>query len=170
MTSPDSLTSPDSPSAANTLLIEHFYAAFAAGDGEEMASCYAPGAHFADPVFPDLRGSEPGEMWRMLTATAGDLRIELLEHEADETGGTAHWRAHHTFSQSGRPVVNDVQAAFRFESGMIADHHDDFDFNRWSRQALGPVGLLIGWTPLVRSKVRRMAAGRLARFNQTPGA
>jgi ketosteroid isomerase-like protein len=165
----DPMTSSDPPRSANTLLIERFYAAFAAGDGEEMASCYAPGAHFADPVFPDLRGSEPGEMWRMLTATPGDLRIELLEHEADETSGTAHWRAHYIFSQSGRPVVNDVQARFRFEKGLIADHHDDFGFYRWSRQALGPVGLLLGWTPLVRSKVRRMAAGRLAQFNQAPG-
>jgi ketosteroid isomerase-like protein len=164
------MTSSGSPSAANTLLIERFYAAFEAGDGEEMAACYAPEAHFADPVFPDLRGSGPGEMWRMLTATPGDVRIELLEHEADETSGTAHWRAHYTFSETGRPVVNDVQAGFRFENGLIADHHDDFGFYRWARQALGPAGLLLGWTPLVRSKVRRMAAGRLAQFSRTPGA
>jgi uncharacterized protein len=164
------MTSSDSPGAANTLLIERFYAAFAAGDGEGMAACYAPGAHFADPVFPDLRGAEPGEMWRMLTATPGDLRIELLEHQADETSGSARWRAHYTFSQTGRPVVNEVRAKFRFEEGLIADHRDDFNFYRWSRQALGPVGLLLGWTPLVRSKVRRMAAGRLAQFSRTPGA
>jgi ketosteroid isomerase-like protein len=164
------MTSSESSSAANTLLIERFYAAFGAGDGEAMAACYAPGAHFADPVFPDLRGSEPGEMWRMLTAAPGEVRIELLEHHADEAGGTAHWRAHYVFSQTGRPVVNDVQAHFRFEKGLIADHHDEFGFYRWSRQALGPVGLLLGWTPLVRSKVRRMAAGRLAQFSRTPGA
>jgi ketosteroid isomerase-like protein len=162
------MTSSDSSSAANTLLIEHFYAAFGTGDGEAMAACYAPEPHFADPVFPNLRGSEPGEMWRMLTAAPGEVRIELLEHEADETSGTAHWRAHYNFSQTGRPVVNDVQAGFRFKEGLIADHHDDFDFYRWSRQALGPVGLLLGWTPLVRSKVRRMAAGRLAQFSRTP--
>ena len=54
------MTTSDSPAAANKLLIERFYAAFAAGDGEAMAACYAPDAHFADPVFPDLRGSEPG--------------------------------------------------------------------------------------------------------------
>jgi ketosteroid isomerase-like protein len=163
------MTSSDSPGAANTLLIERFYAAFGAGDGEGMAACYAPEAHFADPVFPDLRGAEPGKMWRMLTAAPGDLRIELLEHEADETSGTAHWRAHYNFSQTGRDVVNDVHARFRFEDGLIVDHHDDFDFYRWSRQALGPTGLLLGWTPMVRSKVRRMAAGRLEKFSGTPG-
>ena len=161
------MTSSDSPSAANKLLIERFYAAFAAGDGEGMAACYGPGARFADPVFPDLRGAEPGAMWRMLTSAPGEVKIELLEHEADEGTGTAHWLAHYTFSQTGRPVVNDVKARFRFEDGLIADHQDDFDFWRWSRQALGPVGLLLGWTPMVRSKVRRMAADRLAQFSRT---
>ena len=39
------MTSPDSPAAANKQLIERFYAAFAAGDGEAMAACYAPDAH-----------------------------------------------------------------------------------------------------------------------------
>ena len=161
------MTSPDAPAAANKLLIERFYAAFGEGDGEAMAACYAPEAHFADPVFPDLHGSEPGKMWRMLTSSSDDLRIELLEHDADDATGTAHWRAHYTFSQTGRPVVNDVRATFRFENGQIVDHHDDFDFPRWSRQALGAPGLLLGWTPFLRSKVRRMAAGRLAQF-QTP--
>ena len=68
------MTGSDAPSAANTLLIERFYTAFGAGDGEGMAACYAPDAHFADPVFPDLRGSEPGEMWRMLTSAPGEVR------------------------------------------------------------------------------------------------
>jgi len=111
------MTSTDAPGAANTLLIERFYAAFGAGDGEGMAACYAPDAHFADPVFPDLRGAEPGKMWRMLTSAPGDVRIELLEHEADETSGTAHWRAHYNFSQTGRDVVNDVHARSASRTG-----------------------------------------------------
>ena len=100
-------------------------------------------------------------MWRMLTSQATELRIELLEHTAD----TARWRAHYTFSQTGRPVVNDVRAGFRFDGdGLIADHRDEFSFHRWSRQALGTPGLVLGWTPLLRSKVRRKAAKSLASF------
>ena len=53
-------------------------------------------------------------MWRMLTGRADDLRIELLEHEADGERGSAHWLAHYTFSQTGRPVDNDMHASFRF--------------------------------------------------------
>jgi uncharacterized protein len=144
--------------------VERFYAAFAECDGAAMAACYAPGAHFSDPVFPDLNGDEPGAMWRMLTSQATDLRVELLEHTAD----SATWRAHYTFSQTGRPVVNDVQARFRFDgAGLIADHRDEFSFHRWARQALGPPGLLLGWTPLLRNKVRSRAAKSLERFQSS---
>jgi len=145
-------------------LIERFYAAFAAKDGATMAACYAPDAKFSDPVFPDLRGDRPGHMWQMLTGASDDLRIELLEHEASDDHGSAHWRAHYTFTQTGRPVVNDVRASFRFKDGLIAEHRDEFDFHRWARQALGPVGLLLGWTPIVRSKVRKQAAARLESY------
>ena len=148
----------------NELLIERFYGAFAEGDGAGMAACYAPDVHFSDSVFTDLRGSRAGAMWRMLTDTPGDLRIELLEHEAGDSSGTAHWRAHYTFTQTGRPVVNDIHAAFRFKDGLIVEHRDDFSFYRWARQALGPTGQLLGWTPFVRSAVRRKAAARLDEF------
>lgn len=152
----------------NLALIERFYAAFGDGDGEAMAACYAPGVHFSDPVFPDLRGDRAGAMWRMLTGTPGDLKIELLEHAADGTTGSAHWRAHYVFSQTGRPVVNDVEASFRFEDGLIAEHHDDFSFHRWSRQALGPAGLLFGWTPFLRGAVQKKAGARLDEFAGIP--
>ena len=76
-------------------------------------------------------------MWRMLTGRADDLKVELLEHEADGDRGSARWVAHYTFTQTGRPVENDVRASFRFADGLIAEHRDEFDFHRWSRQALG---------------------------------
>ena len=44
---------------------------------------------------------------------------------------------------------------------MIARHTDRFSFWRWSRQALGPVGLWLGWTPFLRAKVRANARAGL---------
>ena len=35
---------------------------------------------------------------------------------------------------------------------------------RWSRQALGMAGVLLGWTPWLHGKVRRDAARALERF------
>jgi len=151
-------------SASNLALIERFYGAFGECDGDAMAACYAPDVHFSDPVFPDLRGERAGAMWRMLTSQARDLRIELLEHDAGDESGSARWLAHYTFTQTGRPVVNDVRASLRFRNGLIADHVDDFDFHRWSRQALGLSGLLLGWTPILRNAVRRRAAASLDEF------
>jgi ketosteroid isomerase-like protein len=148
----------------NDELIQRFYAAFAAGDGLGMAACYAPDIQFSDPVFPDLRGYRAGAMWQMLTSGGGDVRIELAEHEADDERGSAHWLADYEFSQTGRKVHNDIRAEFRFRDGLIAEHRDRFSFHRWSSQALGPVGLLLGWTPIVQGGVQRKAAARLDEF------
>jgi hypothetical protein len=133
-------------------------------DGDAMAACYAPDARFSDPAFGELRGSEPGDMWRMLTSRSTDLTVELVEHDADERAGTAPWIARYTFGPTGRHVVNEVRSKFRFDGGLIAEHDDSFSFHRWSRQALGLPGLLLGWTPLLRASVRRRARGDLEKF------
>jgi ketosteroid isomerase-like protein len=149
-------------------IIDRFYAAFAARDGAGMAACYAPDATFTDPVFGTLDAAGAGAMWRMLTGRAEDLRIEVPERSASGGTGTARWIAHYTFTQTGRPVVNDVRARFRFAGGLIAEHVDEFSFWRWSRQALGPAGLALGWTPLLRSKVRGQALAGLRQFRGAP--
>lgn len=131
-----------------------------------MTACYAPGAHFRDPAFGDLEGEEVGAMWRMLTGRATDLEIELREHEANEETGSAHWIARYTFS-TGRPVVNDIRATFRFApDGRIADHVDEFDFRNWAKQALGPSGHLVALLPPLRSKARAKALDQLAAFRR----
>jgi len=147
----------------NDDLIVRFYAAFARKDGDAMAACYAPGARFSDPVFTDLRGREPGAMWQMLTSRAEDLEVELAEHKADDEHGSAHWLADYTF-RTGRRVHNDIRAEFRFEDGLIAEHRDSFSLYAWARQALGPVGVAFGWTPMVQGKIRREARAGLDEF------
>ena len=89
---------------------------------------------------------------------------ELAEHDADDTTGTAHWLANYTFTQTGRKVHNDVRASFRFADGLIAEHDDSFGFHTWARQALGPPGLLLGWTPIIQGPVRRRARASLDEF------
>ena len=149
---------------ANRALIERFYDAFDRRDGQTMSACYAPDARFSDPAFGELHGDEIGDMWRMLTGRAEDLSVELRAHDADEDGGSANWIATYTFGQSGRPVVNDIQARFRFRDGLIAEHVDEFDLWRWARQALGPVGLVAGWSPPLQNKVRGQARENLRAF------
>jgi len=149
----------------NKELIERFYTAFDARDGEAMAAAYGPGAHFRDPVFGELSGAQAAAMWRMFASRPGsDLRVELADHDAGDTSGTARWIARYTFGPAKRHVVNDIRATFRFADGRIVDHADRFGFWAWSRQALGPAGLLLGWTPILRNTVRRKAHADLAAF------
>ncbi|HEX5761783.1 MAG TPA: nuclear transport factor 2 family protein [Solirubrobacterales bacterium] len=152
---------------SNKATIERFYGAFNDCNGAAMTACYAPGAHFRDPAFGDLHGEDVGAMWRMLTSRATDLVVELHEHEAGETSGTAHWIARYSFGATGRPVVNDIRATFRFaEDGRIKDHVDEFDFRRWAKQALGPSGHLVALVPPLRSKARAKALDQLERFKR----
>jgi hypothetical protein len=134
-----------------------------------MAACYAPDAVFEDPAFGELRGEEVGAMWRMLTGRAEDLSVELRSHDADDSAGSANWVATYTFGATGRHVVNDVRARFRFADGLISDHRDDFDFGRWARQALGPMGIAVGLLPPLRSRVRARARGQLERYMAESG-
>lgn len=157
-------------SERNEETIRRLYDGLDRADGEAMAACYAPDATFSDPVFPDLEGSEVGDMWRMLTERSTDLSVELAEHSAGPDTGDAHWIATYTF-RTGRSVVNDVRAELRFTAdGRISTHRDTFDVWKWSRQALGPIGIALGWSPIVRNKIRTEAADGLAEFQSAKPA
>ncbi len=143
---------------------ERFYAAFARRDHATMAACYAPGATFSDPVFPDLRGERIGLMWRMLCERGADLRVEWEVLQASDDRARVAWQAWYTFRATGRPVHNRITATLGLDGQLIRRHRDDFAFHRWAAQALGWKGWLLGRTPLVRSAVRREAARALEAF------
>ena len=148
----------------NEELINRFYSAFQRQDAETMASCYADEVRFSDPVFTDLQGKNAADMWRMLTSRAQNFSLTFDGVRADDKQGQAHWIATYTFSQTGRKVINDIHANFTFSNGKIVRHQDHFDLWKWSRQALGTKGLLLGWTPLVKNAIRAQAAKGLAIF------
>jgi ketosteroid isomerase-like protein len=148
----------------NAALIRRFYDAFGKRDAVAMGRCYADDVVFSDPVFPRLKGEEARAMWRMLCERGKDLSITYEGVEADGQHGKARWIARYSFSRTGRPVVNVVDATFRFANGTIVEHIDRFDFWRWSRQALGPAGLLLGWTSGLQRKVQATAAQSLAEY------
>ena len=145
-------------------LVREFYAAFARRDAEGMARCYHPEVFFSDAVFLRLRGEEAADMWRMLLARATDLEVTLDEAHADGEGGRARWTARYTFTRTGRPVVNRIDALFAFRDGKIVRHYDSFRFWRWASQALGPLGRALGWFAPLKWKVRRDAMRSLERF------
>ena len=154
----------------NQQTIESFYSAFARLDADTLGRCYAQDAVFEDEVF-NLRGQrEISGMWHMLCeatqAKGRDVwKLEYRDVQADADSGSDHWDAYYRFSATGRMVHNSIDAKFGFNpQGLIAAHRDRFDFWGWSRQALGAPGLLLGWTPMLRNKVRGQAAGNLKKY------
>jgi hypothetical protein len=150
--------------ADNAGLLRGFYEAFQRRDHQAMARCYAMDARFRDPVFTDLNGWRIGAMWRMLCERAADLQVVASKITASDDQGSAHWEATYTFTASGRRVHNVIDARFIFANGKIMDHTDTFDLWRWSRQALGVKGLLLGWSPPVQQAIRAQAARGLETF------
>ncbi|MBK9175871.1 MAG: nuclear transport factor 2 family protein [Flavobacteriales bacterium] len=144
-------------------VIQRFYEAFVARDAAAMASCYASDARFSDPAFGDLDAAQVRAMWKMLLGRSNDLRVKHRVLTEDARRGTAEWHAFYTFSGTGRKVHNIIRSEFELRDGLIVRQRDHFDFWRWSRQALGITGLLLGWTPLLRAKVRRTARAALER-------
>lgn len=145
-------------------LIARFYDAFQRRDAEAMAACYHPDVTFSDPVFGSLHGERARDMWRMLAARATDLRIETSGIAANERDGRARWIASYSFGRANRPVRNVIDARFEFKDGLILRHTDSFSLWRWSGMALGPVGALLGWTPLLQARIRRDARRGLDAF------
>jgi len=146
----------------HTTLVESFYSAFQKKDYKKMSECYHPDAYFRDEAF-ELTGSDIGAMWHMLCERGKDLEMTFSVKE-DQGRVTAHWEPTYTFSQSGRFVHNIIDAQFEFKDDKIIKHVDKFNFWRWSRQSLGPVGLVLGWTPMLRKKVGAMANENLTKF------
>lgn len=148
----------------NEKTIQRFYEAFQRKDYLQMGACYADRATFEDEVFTLKNGKEARAMWHYLCTTGKDLAVTFRDVKADDKQGSAHWEATYTFSVTGRKVHNVIEARFEMQDGKIVAHRDRFKFWKWSRMALGGTGLFLGWTPLVRNKVRKTAMGGLKKF------
>ena len=148
----------------NEKLVETFYTGFKNSDAAAMAACYHADVEFSDPVFPALKGNRARAMWAMLCQRKADPNDRTFDSiKADDTRGSAHWEAKYAFPANGRPVHNRIDAEFEFQDGKIRRHTDRFDFWIWSRMALGPVGLLLGWGPL-KGPLRKRVAATLDQF------
>ena len=156
-------------------LIKVFYTCLQRLDWKGMLDCYHEEVFFYDPVFENLEGPQVRAMWEMLLSNAKDLQLSFSNIQSEPrlspdtdaapvSYGSCDWVATYTFSQTGRQVVNKGAALFTFSEGKIAEHQDNFDLWRWSRQALGIPGILFGWTPVLQNKIRRMARRNLEKF------
>ena len=146
-------------------LIHTFYTAFAAGDADAMVACYHEEIIFEDPAFGVLEGERAGAMWRLLLSRRTDAtEITFGEITVNGNHGQVDWTAKYVYGPKKRKVVNHIQAKFQFKDGKIYRHTDSFNLWNWTKQALGPVGLLLGWTPFIKRKIRSMVLQKLDAF------
>lgn len=149
----------------NEQIIRKFYESFAANNAEEMISCYNDEIEFSDPAFGLLKGDEAKNMWKMLIERAkGNLKINFSNVSANEKTGSADWTADYLFSKSNRKVHNEIHAEFEFKDGKIFRHTDTFDIWKWSKQALGISGFLLGWSSFMQNKIRQNARESLYEY------
>ena len=144
-------------------IITSFYTAFQNHDAEGMNELYHELAYFSDPVFKNLTADEAGDMWRMLIERSkGDLKISFHSvEELEDDKVSCIWEADYFFGKERRPVHNVIKATMTIEDDKILIHEDQFDFWKWSKQALGGTGTLLGWTPYLKGVVRKQARSAL---------
>lgn len=153
---------------ANDTIITKFYTAFANANVTQMCECYHPKIQFSDPVFDLLKGGEVCNMWKMLLERSkGDLIIDFSEVKSDEYVGSVRWVATYRFSKTNRKVINKIHGQFQFKDGLIIKHTDDFDLWKWSIQALGFKGFLLGWTRFLQEKIQKNASKSLKTFSNS---
>lgn len=152
-------------------LLEKFYTAFEYLDAEEMAACYHDEVIFEDPAFGMLKGNKAKNMWRMLCASqqGRNFRLTYSDVRVEDGIGYVHWEAEYVFSQTKRAVHNIIEARFEFKDGLIIKHTDHFDLYRWAKQALGPIGFLLGWTGGFQKKLNEQTNLLLEKFERKNG-
>lgn len=150
---------------SNEQLITQFYQSFADGNVEGMLECYHDDIVFEDPAFGVLKGESAKDMWRMLLQRSkGAIKIDFSDVQANANQGSAKWRAEYPYGPQKRKVINKISAQFEIKDGKIIKHTDTFDLWRWTQQALGLSGYLLGWTGFMQGKIRAKTNGLLKKF------
>jgi len=150
----------------NETVIKKFYESFAQHDVEGMIGCYHNNVVFFDPAFGELTGADAKNMWRMLLSRGSNIKITFSNVHAEGNSGSADWQAEYVYSQTGRNVINKISARFEFDDGKIIKHTDNFDLWKWTRQALGFKGYLLGWSPFMKMKIRKQTNHLLKIFSR----
>jgi len=152
-------TTPLKNAVSHQEVIARFYRALVQGNPEDMVQCYHDDITFQDPAFGVLHGDDAKNMWRLLVSPA------VTASFSNVTSDSADWTAAYVFKKTGRKVVNRISATFEFKDGKIIKHTDRFNFWRWTAQALGWPGVLLGWTPYMKRRCVRQTSALLKDFD-----
>lgn len=150
---------------SNSQIVTQFYTAFAKGNAQQMLQHYAEEVTFYDPAFGQLTHQQPHAMWKMLTSRfTNETTIEFTLLEEKDNTVIVAWTAHYQFGPTKQWVTNRVTSTLQLKNGKIFHHRDDFNLWKWSIQALGLPGFLLGWTPFMQKKIQQNTNSLLQKY------
>ena len=136
----------------NKEILTKFYTSFSEGNSAGMISCYHENVVFDDPAFGKLKGERAIAMWQMLLSKKVESELNISFKIMNEN--QVEWIANYKYGPKKAPITNKVIGTFEFKDGLILKHSDNFSMWKWSQQALGLSGYLLGWSSLVKNKVQ----------------
>ncbi|GAA4279459.1 nuclear transport factor 2 family protein [Aquimarina mytili] len=146
-------------------VIKAFYTALNNHDVDTMVSYYHDEIIFEDPIFGKLEGDKAKKMWYWLCENGKDLTVKFSDIKVNHDKGSAYWEARYTFGGRKRPVLNRVTSTFEFKDRKIIKHTDNYSLHRWSSQAMGWKGRVIGGSSYFRKKIQYRSNRLLDKFN-----
>ena len=147
----------------NKQLIDIFYQGLASLDAQAMSNCYHAEAVFSDPVFGKLNYAEVTTMWQLLLRSK-DLKIQFQINSINEKSAKVYWQADYVYGKNKRKIHNRIKSLIQFREGKIYRHTDKFSLWKWSGQAMGFNGTLIGWTSFFRKRLQTQSKQMLERY------
>ena len=133
-------------------VLGRLFSALNRGDHEEMAACYAPDATFEDIAFRLKGRSRIHAMWHMICET--DIKATFDVVHEDDKQGRVKLVDHYTFQETGKKVDNVIDSHFELRNGLIVEHNDYCDAEKWATMAMGSVlGFLPGRFRPLRSSM-----------------
>lgn len=146
---------------------EQFYTSFNLCDSETMNALYADSVSFSDPAFGWLNDQDVRDMWSMLCSSqkGKKFKVSFVVKSVKPKKVEVFWEAWYTFSITGKSVHNQIKSTLFFnDKGLIFKQIDRFSLHRWSRQAMGLTGTLLGWTPFFKSGLQKRSKAALKKY------
>lgn len=148
-------------------VVNRFFESYQRSDWQSMARCYHDKASFSDPIYPDLREENIVYLWFSRLSKHQSIDLQYRVVFADERKAQVEWTAISPFN--GKAVKIEGLSTFALWDETIVRHVDEFSFVKWSRQAQGLKGWLLGGSRFYQARVQRSARSQLEQVAGTIG-
>lgn len=128
-----------------------------------MLDYYHKNVVYDDVGFGKQKGENAKAVWQFLIENVDKNAVITFSNiQTFATTGQVNWSTTYYFGK--RKIKNNITATFRFQDDKIIYHKDDYSLWKWSQQAFGILGYLIGWSPVFHWLIRWQMQQNLRTF------